>query len=392
MHIVQTVPELSTASGGPSYTVTSLCDSLSAVSGLELSLVTERHTIQHNYQTSGAVRRMELGGEGGRVARSLSVAYGHEFSRFLTTFPADVVHVNGIWHPVFHWSARAARRSGAKVIIQPHGMLEPWSMAHQRVKKRLAWWLYQARDLALTDALVATSEDELLNLRRLGLRQPVALLPNGVHLPDAGAPNPERNVAMQVAARQRHMLFLSRLHPKKGVELLLEAWAALRPPGWMLTIAGTGDAAYLAFLSERAQSLQLGSEVRFVGELLGEAKWRAYRNADVFVLPTFSENFGVVVAEALAHGLPVITTKAAPWNSLGIHQCGWWIDVGRDPLIGALQQAISLDDDTRSEMGKRARDLAATFDWRQIAESTAEVYRWLAGQGPLPACVSLERE
>lgn len=390
MHIVHSVPELSTASGGPSYTVTSLCDALAAMPDLDVSVVTEPSSALHHCHTSSAVQHVELGGVGGRLARTLSTTYGRELTSFLDENPADVVHVHGIWHPVFHWAVRAGLRSGAKVVIQPHGMLEPWSMTHQRAKKRLAWLLYQSRDLALADMLMATSSDELLNLRRLGLRQPIALIPNGVHLPATATDVAES--ADATLPSERHMLFLSRLHPKKGVEHLLDAWAAVRPSGWKLIIAGTGDAAYVTSLTNRAQALQLGPDVRFVGELVGEAKWAAYRRADVFVLPTFSENFGVVVAEALAHGVPVITTKGAPWQSLQTYRCGWWIDTGCMPLVQALQQVTPLSKVVFQDMGQRARALAATFDWRQVAVSTAELYRWLAGNGSQPSCVSLEHD
>ena len=392
MHIVHSVPELSTASGGPSYTVASLCDALVLQPGLSVSVVTEPCGAAHQCQTSPQVRRVEFGG-GGWSDRVLSSSYGHGLDDFLEACPADAIHVHGIWHPVFHQAVRAGKRRGAKVLIQAHGMLEPWSLSHQRAKKWLAWRLYQRHDLDLADVLMATSEDELLNLRRLGLRQPVALLPNGVHLPDAAALAVARHDAEQGAqAGGRHMLFLSRLHPKKGIEALLEAWAEVRPEGWLLSIAGAGDAAYAAGLEARARALHLGSEIRFVGELLGDAKLAAYAQADLFVLPTFSENFGVVVAEALACGVPVITTRGAPWHSLETHRCGWWIDTGVPPLVQALRQATALDAVTLQAMGERARVLASTFDWEQIAVAAAEVYRWMSDRGPRPACVSLERD
>ena len=127
--------------------------------------------------------------------------------------------------------------------------------------------------------------------------------------------------------------------------------------------------------------------MEYLGEVDGEAKTRAYLDADVFVLPTFSENFGVVVAEALAHGLPVITTRGAPWADLETYGCGWWVDIGVEPLVQALREAMALSDDERRAMGERGRDYVRRYDWDNIGQQTIDVYRWVLGQGPQPDCV-----
>jgi glycosyltransferase involved in cell wall biosynthesis len=134
---------------------------------------------------------------------------------------------------------------------------------------------------------------------------------------------------------------------------------------------------------------ELGIEkaVEYVGSVDGEQKSAMYRDADLFVLPTFSENFGVVVAEALAHGVPVITTRGAPWADLEIYGCGWWVDIGVPPLEQALRDAMSLSDDERRMMGARGREYVRRYDWDTIARQTAEVYRWVLDQGDKPECV-----
>jgi glycosyltransferase involved in cell wall biosynthesis len=187
----------------------------------------------------------------------------------------------------------------------------------------------------------------------------------------------------------RRVLFLSRVHPVKGILNLLHAWAAVMPKGWRLKIAGPDEGGHLAEVIALARALGIDQMVEFLGEVDGEAKRQAYLEADLFVLPTFSENFGVVVAEALAHGVPVITTRGAPWADLQTHACGWWVDIGVEPLVMALREAMALRDDERQAMGARGREYAQRYDWDGIAQKTIDVYRWLLGDGSMPDAVQL---
>ncbi len=246
--------------------------------------------------------------------------------------------------------------------------------------------LFQRRDLVSAKLFIATADMEYESIRALGLRQSVAVIPNGVLF------SPTAGLGKEAAAplpkmRERKALFLSRVHPKKGILNLVNAWAAVAPQGWRLQIAGPDEGGHLAEVMALARKLCIDHAVEYLGELAGEAKALAYLDADLFVLPTFSENFGVVVAEALAHGLPVITTRGAPWADLEIFECGWWIDIGVDPLVGVLREAIALGDNERRAMGARGREYVRRYDWADIARQTLDVYRWVLGQGAQPNCV-----
>ena len=257
-----------------------------------------------------------------------------------------LVHSHGVWHPANHWAAQAARAWGVPLIIHPRGMLEPWALGQKPLKKRLALALFQRRDLESARAFVATSEMECEGLRRFGLKQPVAVIPNGVDFDDAAASD------LGGARRQdgeRIALFLSRVHPKKGVLELVQAWGQVAPAGWRLRIAGPDEGGHWGQVERLVRQLGLGARVEYLGPVEGARKAALYREADLFVLPTFSENFGVVVAEALAHGLPVITTRGAPWADLETYGCGWWIEVGVEPLVVALREAMAL---TRRAAGR----------------------------------------
>jgi len=350
LRIIMTVASLNVDHGGPSRTIPALCDALDRI-GVSAPIVTRDET--------GAGRAAL------QNARRTSVR---------------LIHDNGMWLPSNHAAAVAARRLGVPFVVSPRGMLEPWSLQHRGFKKRIAWRVFARRDLEGAALLHATSVMEAENFRALGLRQPAAVIPNGVDLPEMPDDRPRAEV--------RTALFLSRVHPKKGLLNLVAAWARVRPPGWRLVIAGPDESGHRAEVEVAIRTARLESTVSFAGSVAGEAKRRLFLDADLFILPTYSENFGVAVAEALAHGVPVITTRAAPWSDLESERCGWWISTGVDPLATTLNDATRLDDDTRIAMGQRGRALVArNFAWDGIARNMRDVYRWLIDGGASPACV-----
>lgn len=266
-------------------------------------------------------------------------------------------------------------------------MIDPWAIATKRWKKAVAWKIFQQRILDTASLLIATSEFEYAGIRGAGLKNPVAIIPNGISL------DYTQNNSMQLRSDSRNarrtVLFLSRIHPKKGVLNLLDAWATVVDRGWRLVIAGPDDDGHLGVVLERIQKLGLTESVLYAGAVEGEAKNALYRKADLFVLPTYSENFGLVVAEALAQGVPVITTKGAPWRDLETYHCGWWVDVGVEPLITALRDAMARSDGERQAMGEAGRSYVRRYDWEQIAFQMRETYAWVLGQRGKPEWVYL---
>jgi glycosyltransferase involved in cell wall biosynthesis len=284
----------------------------------------------------------------------------------------DLLHDNGIWFPYNHAIARIAGKRQIPRVVSLRGMLEPWALKQSRLKKRIAWLLYQRRDLERADLLHATAPIEEVSARALGLDGPYCVIANGIALPSAMARPP-------VAEGKRRMaLFLSRVHPGKGIPFLLEAWAKLRPQGWRLIIAGPDEDGHAAEITTLIESLSLENEVRLCGPVYGEDKVALYAHADLFVLPTFSENFGIAVAEALAYGVPVLTTTGAPWESLVTHDCGWWVEPDGPGILRGLRAAIECSDETRREMGLRgAAMVAAQLNWDDIAAQFIEQYEVL---------------
>jgi glycosyltransferase involved in cell wall biosynthesis len=385
-HVILTIASLDREGGATSFAVAAMARHLAArgCSATVVSFNSEQPLLAAGQGEAGepAVRLVPRA-EGGLYLWDDLTRYGRALREEIDEREAVVVHDNGLWLPVNHRVARVAQEEDCPRIVSPHGMLEPWSLNEGRWKKKAAWWLYQKTDLKSASALVATAGQEAEHIRDLGIDRPVATIPNGVDMPE-DLPS----LKISETSSRRTVLFLSRIHKKKGLLNLVEAWNRLRPNGWRVAIAGPGENGHEAEVRRRISERGVGDDFVFVGPVKGTEKWNLYRRADLFVLPTHSENFGIVVAEALACGIPVITTRGAPWSDLVDHECGWWIDVGADPLVEALGEATSMSAAERAAMGRRGRELVEQkYTWPRVAEALKSVYAWVAGKQRRPECV-----
>lgn len=337
------------------------------------------------------------------VVGPLQFGYSPDLNRYLDTSSPDLLHLHGIWKYPGIATLRYARNSGKPYIVSPHGMLERWSLQQSRIRKIVAGWLYQNACLSEASCLHVTSELEFESIRRFGLKNPVALIPNGITLPNNLSFSKSLN-----PKRRKRALFLSRIHPKKGLLNLVTAWNELFGKNltpsvqsstlpaldsqlneWELVLIGPDEKGHLAEVMALVQKLGLQNQIRYGGEIWDdEAKWRCYQEADLFVLPSYSENFGLVIAEALGCGVPVITTRETPWRELELHQCGWWIDTGIPPLIDTLRMATISPFDQLREMGQRGRQLIQQkYSWAPIGRQMTEVYEWITEKRRKPLCV-----
>ncbi len=287
---------------------------------------------------------------------------------------ADVIHVHGLWLLHYHRALAWARSTGKPYMLSVHGMLEPGAMRFSSLKKRLAMAAYQHRDLRLAPVLHATASAELQTIRRRGYRSPVLTVPPGVDWPSVSTPVP---------AEQRQMLFLGRIHPKKGLLELVEAWGKVLPRGWRLVVAGPDEGGHLQVVQRAAASL--GNSVEWCGPLFGSAKQTAIETCSVLIAPSHSENFGIVIAEALAAGRPVITTTGTPWKLLAEHHCGWWVNPDAVSLGEAIAEAAHLPASRLNAMGERGRQLVRErFSWPAISSAFRSTYDWICDGGSAP--------
>lgn len=376
--LVHLVPSIAEGYGGPARSVTALSSALSAA-GHAVTLISTHATGDKNLIPNPSVDVRLLA----RRSHLLGWPFSSTLSKLYASRKPDVLHDHGLWMPYSHFSANWSSRRKVLRVVSPRGMLEPWALEQRRAKKRVAWALYQRKDLESASGYHATSAEEASNIRKLGLMGPIAVVPNGVALP---ADLPRR--IGEIHSRRR-LVFMSRIHRKKGLENLIRAWDELRPSDWLLTIAGP-DAGHLSEMRQLVRTLGLERIVEFVGPVDDSEKWMLLTTADLFVLPSYSENFGLVVAEALGAGVPVITTRGTPWACIEDHKCGWWIETGVQPLLNALRVATAMDSDDLRARGKRGEALVREqFAWKRSGELLSDFYHWLLHGGEAPAFVIL---
>jgi glycosyltransferase involved in cell wall biosynthesis len=308
----------------------------------------------------------------------------------------DVLHQHSIWLAVSRVTNLWRSTFSRPTIVAPHGTLEEFMLRRSRWKKQLALLAYEIKNLRGAACLHATSVSEAASFRHFGLVNPIAVIPNGISeewLRNQGD-GARFRAHFSLPSNRRLLLFLSRLHPKKGLPLLFEAMAQLRIElsEWFLVIAGFAEApGYQLELEQFAAKLGITEKVIFVGPLNGQEKRDAFDAADLFILPTHSENFGIVIAEALAAGVPVLTTRGAPWIELVTNKCGWWVDVTVDAVCNALQDAIHRPLQELKEMGQRGKALVEKeYLLSRVAEQTIQIYEWLLGRRRQPDFVIKE--
>lgn len=285
----------------------------------------------------------------------------------------DIVHVNCCWTPDCAMIQRLAQKRGYKVVLTPHGMLEPWIIKrHYWTRKVPALWLYQKAAVQRADCVQATAESERDNLLKLGYNSNIKVVRLGI---DAESIEMKRSWK-----KSRQILFLSRVHVKKGINFLVEAADVLRNElqGYKILVAGEGDADYVEAMKRMICDRGLQDIVQLIGGVYGDEKWRLFQTSDFFVLPTHSENFGLAIAESLASGTPVITTVGTPWSDLNSSEAGAWIEIGTEPLVETLRRFLSLSEDELETMGRNGRKLIETkYSAHVMAEQMMEVYNGL---------------
>jgi glycosyltransferase involved in cell wall biosynthesis len=388
LRAVHIVAGLEIAHGGPSYSVPRLCEGLAAA-GIDTTLFSV--AAQNGAQFTAATARyrnrcFNWDYAGVPVLRRLRASSGLANALRGVASDVEVIHNHGLWLMPNVYAGWEAKRAKTSLIVAPRGMLSPVALTFSRTRKRAFWWLLQGPAFCRAACVHATSIQEYEEVRAFGLNNPVAIIPNGIDLPelqgDAGiSPGPERIV-----------LSLGRIHPKKSLDLLIRAWAKVEPthPGWRLRIVGPDEQGYGGELRSLAARHGL-SRVSIEPPIFGNEKLRAYREADLFVLPTSNENFAVTVAESLAAGTPVISTRGAPWSGLARTGCGWWIDQGVDPLAATLVNAMSITRERLKAMGARGREwMARDFSWDRVARDTIAVYRWLSHATEPPETVRFD--
>ena len=388
MKVLSFITSLSLEAGGPSRSVPQLARGLAEL-GVDITIMTYHTNDMNIHALEGSNVVLKV------LDNSVSIK---KLEKFIQNERFDIIQLQSIWDLKYHWIAHIARKYDIPYIITPRGMLEPWSLSQKRLKKKLAMLLYQNKDLQNSACIFTTAESEAQHIVDLGITVPVSVIPNGIDT----SGYPCRTDCTMV---KKQILFLSRIHVKKGLELLIDAYPRLKDsfPQWRLLIVGNGDTLYVDSLRNKVSQLGLGDVIEILPPVFGEDKVKLYQESALFCLPSYSENFGMVIAEAMSCGVPSITTNATPWQLLNGDETtmgaivddlgkekktGWCIDLNVDNLEHTLREAMSMDFKSLYNMGQRASQLInANFHYLSVAEKTKSLYEWILTRGSKPSFI-----
>lgn len=320
----------------------------------------------------------------------------------LLAFAPDITHTHGLWLYPSIAAKNYSRKTKRPNLISPHGMLDPWALKNSRWKKRIAYAWFEQQHLFGARCLRALCEAEAQSIRQLGLKNDIAIIPNGIDLP-ANILTLPPPWAGRVEPGNKVLLFLSRIHPKKGLVNLFKAWAKnQKSSGWTLAIAGWDQGGHeqelkrlcaelgitIADIREPASSLQPLPSVLFLGPQFNAAKAACYHHCDAFVLPSFSEGLPMVVLEAWANSKPVIMTPQCNLPEGFQASAAIKAETTEASLVAGLAELQQMTLAERTVMGSRALELVRQrFTWSRVGEQMDEVYQWVLGGGAKPACV-----
>ncbi len=325
-----------------------------------------------------------------------SFRYSPQLKRAFLSMDANLVHVHGLWTYNSILAPRWARHWKRPYVITAHGMLDPWAVRNSGWKKRIVLSLYERQFLKGAACIQVNSEAELRSVREFGLSNPVCIIPNGMDLPD------ENSLQMvtvpwaeKVAQERKVLLYLGRLHPKKGLVNLLKAWAqkkeeeaASQKPSWVLAIAGWDQGGHEAELKELCRREKMEESVVFLGPKFGEEKAACYRNCDAFILPSFSEGLPMVILEAWAYGKPVLMTPECNLPEGFAASAALRVEAQSESVANGLGRLFAMSDDERGQVGQQGLMLVKDrFHWPKVAAEMRLVYEWILGRAAKPECV-----
>jgi glycosyltransferase involved in cell wall biosynthesis len=379
MKIMQVVTSISDDFAGPSYSVPALCSALQD-NGCDVTLYTLGDLPKKSFNfTIKTFPRGKFPTPKLAYLLGLSPKMLQEMKKDVDSF--DIIHSHMLWKAPNYYSGFVAKDKNKPYLISPRGTVSSWALNFSKWKKKIVLALGQKKALDAVTCFHATSEEERKEIVAFGYpKTPCTVIPNGIDIPEMQYPK---------LSDKKRLVFLSRIHEKKGVDILIKSWKQVEKlfPEWELSIVGPNEHEYAKKMQKLVIELDC-QRITFEGEIYGEDKIKFLQQSYLFVLPTHSENFGMVVAEALVNEVPVICSKGAPWEGLETHDAGWWIDIGEEALIKALKTAMDLDSEELLQKGKNGRKwMINDFSWDKIAKQLIDVYQWLLNKKEKPVTV-----
>ncbi len=301
------------------------------------------------------------------------------------TSEGDIIHNHGLWRMHNIYTYKIKKNKNVKVVISPRGSLSKEALKISSLKKKIFNFLSNHKKaLENCDAFHATSKKEKNEIRELGFKQPIAIIPNGVDIPF------EKKNSFRMKD-SRNFLYLGRIHPIKGLETLIYSWVKMeKNTDCKLEICGYyNDKKYYNHLKKVVKGLGL-KNISFTKPVSGKEKIKKFISSDIFILPSKSENFGIVIAEAMSLGLPVITTNNTPWNSLKENNLGWYVDLNEKKLYKSMMEASQSNDKDLMIMGSESRKyIEKKFSWTSLLNKYDIFYKWILNNVEKPSFVDI---
>lgn len=378
MRIIQIVPGIAEKASGTSYSVPSMCQALSDNDQeIELHMNYGDKPVQHDYKcyTYGSWK----------ISYRLDYSPATKKGIMSAAIKSDIIHSHGLWNMTNIYSGIVAHKTKKPHIISPEGTLSQVALRKNFLLKKISLLSGQKKIINAADCLHATSILEYDMIRKAGYRNPIAIIPNGIDVPK------DIYKRKNHINRRKRLLYLGRITPVKGIDTLLKAWSTIQNKynEWDLYVTGIDDRGYEKQMKDMVRNIN-AKRVTFTGPVYAKDKTEAYLNADIFVLPSYTENFAIAVAEALSYGIPSIVTKAAPWSGIEKYKVGWWIETGVDSLVSCLEDALGCEQNLLNEMGDKGRKwMKQEFSWNNIGYKMLKTYQWILGNEDKPEWVNI---
>ena len=306
---------------------------------------------------------------------------GQDFIKEITE--NDIVHLHSMWLYLSIMATGAQEFKNVKKIISIHGMLDKWALKNGKFKKEIALILFEQKNLKTADCIHALCEQEFKDIRRFTPNTPVAIIPNGIYLPDSIEKHKKTEI--------KSLLFIGRIHPKKGLNNLINAWAKIKPDNWRLVIAGPDEINYLAELKNLANNLQVNDTIKFTTPKFGKDKEEIFQSSHAFILPSFSEGLPMTILEAWSYKLPVLMTPECNLPDGFETNSAINIKPEVESICNGLNKLFSMSEDERIAMGNNGFELVSQhYTWGSVAEKMIELYDWVSGKIEKPDFVRLD--
>lgn len=376
MKVIHIVENLDTSYGGPARSVPMLVKHLDSL-GVENKIFTvqlkdnEKNELLDGLDVSKA-----------SLAFSKKIKYAKKLKKMIEKElnTKTIIHVHTMWTYPAYVGYRLAKKHRLPLVVSTRGMIYDWCLKQSRYVKRIAMWVFQKKMLESADVVHITEPSEEKALRSLGVDTPVALVPNGIDVKEmcSSLSKSGARAKLDLDNEKKYLFFISRIHPKKGLEFLVRSWIKIANtlPCWdMLVVGPISDEVYFGSIQKEVKDASLESRFHYKGLLEGEMRIASYVASDLFVLPSHTENFGIVIAEAMAAKLPVITTKGTPWKEIKTHDAGWWVELTQENIDRAIDEAVKISSEEINQKGENGYNLIQQYDWSTQAYIMSTTYK-----------------